>query len=198
MISATYVSSSGDARLHYLMERFGNPADAQGVGGYEQNCAGRYQTVNGVRYYIAYNCERPFCLWTKGMTSYYLGGDVAEEELLRMAVSTNGGDPIRIALGSVRQPVAQISDPQAVEIARSALQAKYNVSLKEEQTHTYRLRLSETRSDTMVEFTMEEEDMWRYAARVNAQTGEIVAAVDSDSWDEESGALLLESNQEER
>lgn len=197
MISAIYVSSSGDARLHYLMERFGSPEDAQGVGGYEQNCAGRYQTVNGVRYYIAYNCERPFCLWTEGMTSYYIGGHIAEEELLRMAVSANGGDPMRIALGSVRQPVAQISDAQAADIARSALQAKYGASLQEARTHVYHLRLSETRSDTMVEFSLAEEDMWRYAARVNAQTGEIVAAVNSDSWNEESGALLLEIDREE-
>lgn len=166
--------------------------DAGGSGGYEQNCEGRYVTVDGIKYYIAYNCEHPFVVWSENQMDCSISGPTAEEELLRMAISINGGDPLQIPLNSVKQPVALITPDEAIAIAQRAIYEKYGVSMEGIDAKYYMSRMSETHSDYQVEFRPDPMRMWTHAARINAQTGEVVACVDDVHWDASSGTLLLE------
>lgn len=168
-----------------------------GSGGYEQNCEGRYVNIDGVRYYIAYNCDQPFVIWTDGRLDCYISGPTTEEELLRMAVSVNGGDPLQILLNSVKQPIAIVTPGEAIGIARESLEEKYGVSLNGLEADYYMSRMSETHSDYQVEFRSDPTVMWSYAARVNAQTGEVIACVDEKHWNALSGTLLLELTDEQ-
>ncbi len=188
--SASYSIRDLDELLNFSVTRYPSAEEAVSGGGFEQNCKGRTLSEQGVSYYIAYNYERPLIVWSDGLTNYFLSGAVAEEELLRMAVSVSGGNPLRVALHTVRHPVALITDEDAARIAKADLEAKYGAPLEHYRVDINKLRLSETRSDIMVEFRKDGQGMWQYAARINAQTGEVVASIDDVSWEPYSGGLL--------
>jgi len=94
----------------------------------------------------------------------------------------------------------KVSAEEAVDIARKALDEKYPVSLKELEELNVRPGLygeMDGSHEYYIEFIGYEYSenlarIWSYAARVNADNGEVLAAIKHDEWNPLTGRKLVE------